>query len=265
MTPPEKIIHNGFTIYVCDGPADPHTVMEQMSQGEIIRDKGRGGIRVLSVDGRKMACRQYIHGGLFRAITGDRFCSEKRALDEAGVLCYLAENSFPVVRPCCVIAERAGIAKRLYLITEFVQDASDLLDIWRTASRMRRFRIVKRLAVLFRRLEMLGVYHPDLHINNVLLTGQGELVFLDFDRARKKTVTADDMEKMFRRLDRYMEKQKRRGDITLDMREKIFFLRVYQKLSGCDILSRMEKQLKTRTFLNRIGWFVESLLYGGNR
>lgn len=265
MASPEKIIRNGFTIYACDKRADPRAVIEQMSRGEIIRGKGRGGIRVLSVDGRKMACRQYIHGGLFRAITGDRFCSEKRALDEAGVLCYLAESNFPVVRPCCVIAERAGPAKRIYLITEFVQDASDLLDIWRTASRMKRFRIIKRLAGFFRRLEMLGVYHPDLHINNILFTGQGEFIFLDFDRARKKAVTTDDMEKMFRRLDRYMEKQKRREDITINMHEKIFFLRVYQKLSGCDILSRMEKQVKTRTFLSRIGWFVESLLYGGNR
>jgi len=265
MTSPEKIIHNGFTIYTYGQPADPHVVIEQMSRGEIIRDKGRGGIRLLSVDGKKMACRQYLHGGLFRAITGDRFCSEKRALDEAGILCYLAENGFPVVRPCCVVAERAGIAKRLYLITEFVQDASDLLDVWRMTSGIKRFRIIKSLAGLFRTLELLGIYHPDLHINNILLTGQGKLVFLDFDRARKKAVTTNDMEKMFRRLDRYMEKQKRRGDITLDMRDKIFFLRVYQKLSGCDILSRMEKQFKTRAFLNRIGWIVESFLYGGNR
>jgi len=265
MTSPEKIIRNGFTIYVCDRPEDPHAVIEQMSRGEIIRDKGRGGIRVLSVDGRKMACRQYIHGGLFRVITGDRFCSEKRALDEAGILCYLAENSFPVVRPCFVVVEKKGLTKRLFLITEFVQDASDLLDAWRMTSGIKRFRIIKRLAGLFRRLEMLGVYHPDLHINNILFTGQGEFIFLDFDRARKKAVTTDDMEKMFRRLDRYMEKQKRRGDITINMREKIFFLRVYQKLSGCDILSRMERQVKTRTFLNRIGWFVESFLYGGDR
>jgi tRNA A-37 threonylcarbamoyl transferase component Bud32 len=265
MTSPEKIIHNGFTMYTCDQFVDPSAVIEQMSRGEIIRDKGRGGIRVLSVDGRKMVCRQYLHGGLFRAITQDRFLSEKRALDEAGILCYLAENSFPIVRPCFVVAEKKGLTKRLFLITEFIQDASDLLDVWRMTSGTKRFRIIKRLAGLFRRLEMLGVFHPDLHINNILVTGKGELVFLDFDRARKKAVTTDDMEKMFRRLDRYMEKQKRRGGITLDMREKIFFLRVYQRLSGCDILSRMEKQLKARAFLNRIGWFVESFLYGGNR
>lgn len=265
MTSPEKIVHNGFTIYAYDQQADPPALIEQISQGEILRNKGRGGIRVLSVNGRKMACRRYIHGGLFRAITQDRFFSEKRALDEADILRYLLESGFPAVRPCFVVAEKKGLTKRLFLITEFVQDASDLLDIWRTATRMERFRIIRRLAGLIRRLEMLGVFHPDLHVNNILVAGQGDLIFLDFDRTCKKAITMNDIEKMFWRLDRYMEKQKRRGGITLDMRDKIFFLRVYQKLAGCDILSSMQRQQRTRGIRNRIGWHIESFLYGGKR
>lgn len=265
MIPPEKINYGRFTIYSYDQPVETSAIIEQISQGEIIRNKGRGGIKVLSIDGKKMACRQYIHGGLLRAVTGERFFSEKRATDEANILSYLEEKGFPAVHPCYVVIERMGVANTLYLLTLFVEGSTDLLEVWQRASRMKRFRIIKRLAGLIRRLEMLGVFHPDLHINNILVTGKGELVFLDFDRAYKKAITMNDMEKMFWRLDRYMEKQKRKGNITLDVQEKIFFLRVYQKLSGYDILSHMEKQLKTRTFLNKTGWFVESFLYGGNR
>ncbi len=265
MTLPEKTRYGRFTIYSYDQPADARVIIEQISQGEIIRSKGRGGIRVLSIDGRKMACRQYVHGGLFRAITQDRFFSEKRALDEADMLCCLAESDFPAVRPCYVVAEKKGLTKRLYLITEFVHDASDLLDIWRMASGMKRFRIIKRLAGLIRRLEMLGVFHPDLHMNNIIVAGKDELVFLDFDRAFKKATTVNDMQRIFWRLDRYMEKQVRKGMLTLDAKQKIFFLRVYQKFAGCDILSSMEKQQRKRSILNRIGWHIESFLYGGKR
>lgn len=265
MVSPEKIIHNGFTIYAYDQPVEAPAIIEQIAQGEIIRDKGRGGIKVLSLNDRKMACRQYIHGGLFRAITQDRFFSEKRALDEADILRYLLESGFPAVRPCFVVAEKKGLTKRLFIITEFVHDASDLLDIWGTASRMKRFRIIKRLAGLIRRLEMLGVFHPDLHINNILVTGKEELIFLDFDRAFKKATAVNDMERIFWRLDRYMEKYARKGMIALDMKEKVFFLRVYQKLAGYDILSSMEKQQRTRGIRNRIGWHIESFLYGGKR
>lgn len=265
MASPEKTRYGRFTVYSYDQPAEAPAIIGQMSRGEIIRNKGRGGIRILSVNGRKMACRQYIHGGLFRAVTQDRFFSEKRALDEADILRYLSENNFPVVRPCYVVAEKRGLTKRLYLITEFVHDASDLLDIWRTASRMRRFRIIKRLAGLVRRLELLGVFHPDLHINNILVTGKGELVFLDFDRAFKKATGINDMERIFWRLDRYMEKYAGKGVITLDMKEKAFFLRVYQRLAGYDMLSSMEVRQRTKSVRNRIGWSIESFFYGGKR
>ncbi|HOE18466.1 MAG TPA: lipopolysaccharide kinase InaA family protein [Syntrophorhabdaceae bacterium] len=263
MTLPEKTHHGRFTVCSYDRPEDPRAVIEQMSQGELIGNKGRGGIRVLSVNGRKMACRQYIHGGLFRAVTQDRFLSEKRALDEADILCYLLENSFPVVRPCFVVAEKKGLTKRLFLITSFIENAEDLLDVWQRASRMKRFRIIKRLAGLIRRLEMLGIFHPDLHINNILVMGTGELVFLDFDRAFRKATNADDMRKIFWRLDRYMEKHAKKGTIELDIKEKVLFLRVYQRLAGYDIISSMEKRQGTRGIRNRIGWFIESFLYGG--
>jgi tRNA A-37 threonylcarbamoyl transferase component Bud32 len=265
MTLPEKTRYGRFTVYSYDQPVEAPAIIERISQGEIIGHKGRGGIKVLSVDGRTMACRQYIHGGLFRAITQDRFFSERRALDEADILCYLLESGFPVVHPCFVVAEKKGFTKRLFLITEFVHDASDLLDIWRTASRMKRFRIIKRLAGLIRRLEMLGVFHPDLHINNILFTGKGELVLLDFDRAFRKATAVNDMKRIFWRLDRYMEKHARKGDIILGIREKIFFLRVYQKLAGYDILSSMEKQQRKRSIRHRVGWFIESFLYGGKQ
>lgn len=265
MISPEKTNYKRFTIYSYDQPAEASAIIEQISRGELIRNKGRGGIKVLSVNNKKMACRQYIHGGLFRAVTQDRFFSERRALDEADILRYLAENGFPVVRPCFVVAEKRGLTQRLFLITEFVHDASDLLDIWRTASRMKRFRIIKRLAALVRRLELLGIFHPDLHINNILVTGKGELIFLDFDRAFKKAATVNDMKRIFWRLDRYMEKYAGKGMIAIDMKEKAFFLRAYQKLAGYDILSSMEEQQKTKSVRNRIGWRIESFLYGGKQ
>ena len=69
----------------------------------------------------------------------------------------------------------------------------------------------------------LGIYHPDLHLQNVLVTKVGDLVFLDFDRAHRKVVTKKDMESMFWRLNRFAEKKEIAGELAVTMRKRRSF------------------------------------------
>ena len=149
---------------------EPALLINQLSTTEILQGKGREGIKILHAGDLTLACRKYVHGGLLRTFTGDIFFSSKRALQEMGALLYLREKGFPAIEPFCVIVEKRFFAKTLYLVTVFKKDASDLLEFLRISRQMARFRALRRVAHLLFSLELLGVYHPDLHLNNILIT-----------------------------------------------------------------------------------------------
>lgn len=262
----KKIIYNQYTIYFAeDAPflmPEPSVIINSLSETRILQNKGRGGIKVFEIDGRLIVCRKYMHGGIFRAFTGNTFFSEKRAVSEFEILFYLKNNEFPVVEPCCVISEKHLMTKKLYILTFFEKGASDLIQILKTCGHKKRYGIAKEFARLMWKMENLGVYHPDMHLNNVLVIPEGKLKFLDFDKACRKLMIAEDMERMLWRLNRYVEKMEKQGKLKIDVKEKLLFLRTYRKLSGFDIAGKMSFKKERKSLLSRVGWFFESLLYG---
>ena len=111
-------------------------------------------------------------------------------------------------------------------------------------------------------LKQADVYHPDFHLRNVLVTPGSKLVSLDFDRARRRPVNDEDMKSMFRRLGRFADKMVRQGLLDTDDQEKALFLRTYARLSGVDLTEDLAATARRNSYLNRLGWFVESLFYG---
>ena len=206
-----------FVVTYRQGLIDPSLVMRQLSNpGETIT-KGRGEIKILSVGDRLLACRKYIHGGLLRGITGDTFFSEKRAAAELETMMFLEENGFPVVRPCGYITKNNLSTKDLYFLTFFEENALDLLEFLKSARRKERLRAIKNLARFLFQMGQLGIYHPDLHLQNVLVTKAGAMVFLDFDRAYRKVVTKKDIKSMFWRLNRFAEKKENAGELLVSI------------------------------------------------
>jgi 3-deoxy-D-manno-octulosonic acid kinase len=261
----EKRSKGNFALFFPQGREipDPGTLISAFLRAQPLEQKGRGGVKRFTLGNRTLVSRRYIHGGLFRILTKDIFFSEARALREMEILCFLEGNGFPVVRPMGVLVENHPFQKRLYLLTLFEEGAVDLVEYLKACGKVRRFRIAGTVAGLFRRLEELGLYHPDLHLRNMMVTKGGEVFLLDFDRAERKAVTVSEMERMFWRLDRYVEKIRRAGELRVSDGEKRFFLRAYGRLAGCDIISIMEKKAKIKGFVQKIGWFFESILYGG--
>jgi 3-deoxy-D-manno-octulosonic acid kinase len=262
----KKTTYNQYTIYTVEdatiSAADPSALINRFLRASFLEKKGRGGIKLIDINGRHIACRKYIHGGLLRVITRDIFFSTKRVEEELEILLYLKERGFPVVQPCGLIVGEGFIARSLYILTVFEENAADLTEALKTSAQKQRFRIIKNLAQLMWHMETFGVYHPDLHLNNVLVTTWGTLKFLDFDRACRKSITKKDMERMFWRLNRYVEKMERQGKLKIHIKEKILFLRTYRKLSGFDMAEIMASKTGQKSLLSRIGWSFESLLYG---
>jgi 3-deoxy-D-manno-octulosonic acid kinase len=262
---PRKITYRNFDMYLASPDVDPENLFGALAKARTVDQKGRGGIRILDIKGRRLVCRKYTHGGLLRAITKDLFFGPARALSEIAILTYLEERGFPVVHPVGAMVEKNGITDHLYLLTALEGGSVELLQFLNTSGPKERMRTIAKLAFLFRFLEALGVYHPDLHLNNVLVTPGKRLIFLDFDKAHFKKMTENDMERMFWRLNRHAEKMERTGAVRITPGERMLFLRTYGRISGQDVAASMEKGMGQKRLGQRIGWFIESLLYGKTR
>ncbi len=262
MTPLTEITHGRYSVYFAEETVEPSLLIDALAKAPTIHGKGRGGISLVRVGPTTLACREYVHGGLFRAFTRDIFLSSRRAIREMEVTRYLRDNGFPVVEPFAVIVEKRFLLRRLYFLTRFVEKAVDLLEYLSLSGRMARMRAIRRLATHLYRLEGLGVYHPDLHLNNVLVTAKQGMIFLDFDKSVRDGSTKDLMIRMFWRLNRFAEKMERKGVAAFSLRERVLFLRTYRRLSGYNIVSVMEQKAGRKRLLNKAGWFVERLFYG---
>jgi hypothetical protein len=241
---------------------DPASLLRELAKAPVVQGRGRGGIRIVESEGLRLVIRQYRHGGLFRAFTGARYATSGRAMKEAVVTEYLRHAGFPVVEPFCVVAERRLLFARLHLATVYEENRGDLLQCLQVGTTRERLQLIGKFAKGIWLMEQAGVYHPDLHLRNVLVTGDDRLVFLDLDKARRKQVGQEDMVSMFRRLDRFADKMDREGAFHATRLEKALFLRAYQRLSGRDLASELETSARRRSTLNRLGWYVEFLLYG---
>jgi 3-deoxy-D-manno-octulosonic acid kinase len=262
MTIQEHVGKTTLTFF--SSPRAPSSFLRDLTKGATVRGKGRGSIRVFLSEGLKLAVREYRHGGLFRVFTGKRFISSRRAIEEAEVMAHLRESGFPVIEPFCVLAERHIFFVGIHLITVYEENQGEMLDSLKVGSPKDRLRMAKKLAETMVLLERAGVYHPDLHLRNVLVVPRGELVFLDFDRARRQTIREKDMIAMFRRLARYADKMERQGQLQSTAKERALFLRAYCRLSGRDLTASMIAS-ERRRMMSRVGWFFESLFYGRQR
>ena len=251
-----------FRVFYYGEPVDTGVLLKALREARVLENRGRGGIKFLDVGEKKLVCRKYLHGGLFRALTKDLFMSDSRCRAEAHIMHTLARQGFPVAEAFCAISETAGPMKRLYLVTHLVENSKSLLDYLKESGSRVRLRTVRRFAQLLWDLERTGVYHPDLHLNNVLVTPRGELFFLDFDRARRKEITSADVEGMLWRLLRFTDKMEKQGKFRAEEREKILFVRTYERLSGHSIEKVMAQKMRRKNYIHRLGWFVEALLYG---
>jgi len=226
---------------------------------------GRGAPGIFELGGRTVVCRQYLHGGWLRGVTGGNFLGEERALREFEVTAYLEERGFPVISPVGYAVEKQASSRKLYFLSLFLPDARDLVAYFSSAGVRERLRMAKRLAAALFEMGRLGVYHPDLHLRNVLVTSKGDFFLLDFDRAYRKEVTSVDYERMFWRLDRFVRKYASLFSRPVDDRERLIFLRTYERLSGDRITERMAQKRDQMHRTSKLGWTIDRLIYKRKR
>jgi tRNA A-37 threonylcarbamoyl transferase component Bud32 len=228
-----------------------------------VEKRGRGYTKIICFEGRKLFVRKYIHGGLLRGVLGDLFLSERRAITEMEILNSLKAKGFPVPSALCVIAQDVLCLKRLFIVQEWIGDAEDLLECLKRSRGLGRARLIRRVAFWLSALAKEGVILRDLHLRNILVGQHGQLWFVDFDRAETRWLSAKDVSMMLMRIERYVDKMEWRRELSLDAKDRVLFLRLYKRFSGHDMMEAMRRKASLRRILYRIGWFLESILYGG--
>lgn len=222
---------------------------------------GRGAPGVFDFDGKTFVVRQYLHGGWLRGITKGAFLGEQRASSELAVTVYLEENGFPAVEAYGYISRKGPISNNLFFVSVYVNNARDLVEYFRLSGTRSRLKMAGKFATYFYMLGELGIFHPDLHLKNVLVDPSHHLVFLDFDKAYRKKIDLDDYERMFWRLDRYVRKYSTQFGHPVNDRERLIFLRTFERLSGQKIIARMQGNRAKKERSARIGWLIDRILY----
>jgi tRNA A-37 threonylcarbamoyl transferase component Bud32 len=249
-----------FSFHCCSNVDKPEEFLAALRHASEIPGAGRGGTGMFEWQGRKLVTRQYRHGGLLRAFTGKRFLGMTRAVIEADITKYLYDEGFPTVEPFCLIQERRFLFSHLHLITIYQENKGDLLEYLQSSSPRQRLRMVKKLAKNLRHMEQIGVYHPDLHLKNILVTTDNTLVFLDFDRAERRYLDRSDVIAMARRLNRYVDKMDKENRFIATPLEKALFSRIYERMSGYKLSDALVTS-KNRKLFHHFGWFMESFFY----
>ncbi len=176
--------------------------------------KGRGGVGTLRLPGGLFAvARPYRRGGLLGRWLGDRYLGPGRACRELEVLAALRRGGVAAAAPLAAVARRSGLCWRLLLVTERVEGALPLPQFCAARGDARRAVIEATAAALAAAFD-LGLRHPDLHPDNVLVTerqGRVEVVLIDMDRAQlRPPVEAAARRRMLVRMARYLRKHANR-------------------------------------------------------
>ncbi len=183
-------------------------------------------------DGTRAVVRHYLHGGLLRKVTGDRFARSERFFDEIRASEHLRACGVntPEVLGLLVQVGKLGFCRGA-LATRMVEDGHDLLEYLRSkegvaqiASPASKKTLIRSVARQVRKMHDAGVSHADLHIKNLLLAPDGRVFILDLDRAKlQKTVNPGKRLANLIRLGRSIEKT--RVDSLISGRDTyVFFL-----------------------------------------
>jgi len=145
---------------------------------------GRGSTLFLRGERQEFALRHYLRGGLVARVVHDRYLwsgeDETRPFAEWALTHHLHRAGLPVPAPVAARYRRDGLLYTGDLITERLAGTRSLamlvglgalsLSVWIDIGRC------------VGRFHAKGVCHADLNAHNVLLTDDGEVFLIDFDR-----------------------------------------------------------------------------------
>jgi hypothetical protein len=255
-------------LLLAQGIDDLKTFLKKSSQGAHYL-KGRTLHPSIPFEnGKRMVLRQYSHGGLLRAITGNLYFFGVRSFQELALTEEIRSCGISTISSIGAIHHQIFFPfYQAYFLSLEVPHAMDLIRYFNgieahpsrenTSSKRK---TIQSAGLLIRQFHQAGFFHGDLQLKNILVAGD-ELLLIDFDRSyRKPTLSAKERMKNLLRLNRSVEKWRRLG-LPITRTDRWRFFLAY---AGDDrkIRETMVKTLRTyslRFLFYRLGWTLEKI------
>jgi len=220
-------------------------------------------------NGKRMVLRQYSHGGLLQAITGNLYFFGSRSFQELVFTEEIRACGIPTIPSIGAIHHRIFFPfYQAYFLSLEVPRAIDLIqycqEIGAHTSRenlLLKRKTIRSVGLLIRQFHQAGFFHGDLQLKNILVAGD-QLLLIDFDRSyRKPTLSIRERMRNLLRLNRSVEKWKRLV-LPITRTDRWRFFLAY---AGDDkkIREAMERALQTYSlrFLSyRFGWALQKIV-----
>jgi len=219
--------------------------------------------------GKRMVLRQYIHGGLLRALTGSLYLTGSRSFQELALTEEIRSCGIPTIQPIAAI-HRSVFPPfyRAYLLSLEVPGAMNLIQYFQQIGShptgenlLLKRKTIRSAGLLLQKFHQAGFFHGDLQLKNIIVAGD-QILIIDFDHSyRKKPLPVKERMKNLLRLDRSVEKWKRLG-LPITRTDRWHFFLAY---AGEDVTIRkaMEGAMRTysiRHLFYRWGWVLEDLV-----
>ncbi|WP_337924713.1 3-deoxy-D-manno-octulosonic acid kinase [Szabonella alba] len=175
------------------------------------QSQGRNAAYFLRHAGLELVLRHFWRGGLVGRINPDLFLrvpvARSRAMREFLLLDWMREQGLSVPRPVAAGFSPAGPFYRADILTERIPDSRTMADCLSEAPLPPE--IWGAVGDMVGRMHRLGVHHSDLNCRNILLTGDGAVWLIDFDKCDRRA-PGDWVAANLARLKRSFEKEKRK-------------------------------------------------------
>jgi 3-deoxy-D-manno-octulosonic acid kinase len=148
--------------------------------------RGRGTVHFILHGGTRLVLRHYRRGGLIARVSKDRYFwrgeQQTRSFSEWQLTYHLHRAGLPVPAPVAARYKHDGLSYTADLITERIANSESLAQ--RLGTRSLSILVWIAIGRTIRSFHDLGVCHADLNAHNILLTLEGGVYLIDFDRGR---------------------------------------------------------------------------------
>ena len=161
--------------------------INRQSQSATGMASGRSHAVFFSHQGNDLVLKHYERGGKIALLLGDKYFGQKidrsRSFKEWRLLKKMRAMELPVPEPVAAMVTVSGPFYRADLITREIKQAETLADaLSRQNLDEEKWQAIGKC---IRRFHDANVYHADLNARNILLTSEGESVYLiDFDKGQ---------------------------------------------------------------------------------
>ena len=221
-------------------------------------------------NGKRMVLRQYSHGGLIRAITGNLYFFGARSFQELAITEEIRSCGIPTIEPIGAIHQVAGfpLFYRAYLLTLEVRGALNAIQYLegigarpKGEAPCQKRKLIRDSGLLLRQFHQSGFFHRDLQLKNILVA-EDRILIIDFDRSYRKPIlsTRERMRNLLR-LNRSVEKWRPFGlPITQTDRWRFFLAYAGEDKVIREAMKRALRTYSLRFLFYRIGWALEKIL-----